>query len=693
MCREYRHAGIIFICIGNGGMAHECHTTINVATTNHHHFVTGPITRKRAASAMAAEPTSSSTTWQPPAAPSSSGSSSQSQPPSGGHQHGPIPDGWTNNLKPPSHTFNGGEHDGTHPTLNLPADCSTPEELFDFILLPFLEKEASPTSKTNVHRAKTGRQPLGVDILKRFIFANIVMGLVQLPSEADYWCTQGENARIFGVSYMRDLISRDDFRGVKESLKFDINDAQSHFNSLWTDIINVGDAVSVDECLWQFTGPCKHKCYCPKKPHPEGLKFFLMCCSHTSLLLHSILYQGDTTPEGIPTKMSSTADSKKSVWTYMLDQLLDFKPSTPATAPPATATNTSSPTSSSTAAAPCCLFNMPTPTPTTATATATATTPNARQFLQTVVFADQGFGSLEGAIESDNRYIPFLLCTKSDRPSAIFTHCLHHNLQPGEVRAIQGTLDSDHPQHQTHYDIMAVAYNDNTRNTCKTVNFLTNCFHPSHVQPPTHDTQPTQTPSPPTTTTTPDVVDDDAGTGWEGTTCKKCEMVRVYIALMGGVDRFDRLLYCYHHGRRQKDWKKCCRWGIIKMVITQLHIMHGIIHGQKIPHKDFLLQLLFSIVPPNVPSTLPPSILKKSGHFPDKFLAVTGCTKRKCAYKHCPSRKPTPTVCVKCRVNLHSSFCFRAYHHATARSLPVEVGIQVFKHHHSKHSKHTPHHH
>ena len=162
--------------------------------------------------------------------------------------------------------------------------------------------------RTNQHAvAQTGKSILlKNDECEQFFGASLLMSVLKFPWMRMYW---SQPTRIAAVA---DAFTRDRFHFIRGHLKVvndgDVTDEQKK-DRLWKvrpliECVRSGclqqerpPQVSIDEQMIPFTGKAMLKQYVPGKPHPEGLKNFVLA-SPRGLVLDFEVYQGKKLDDG-----------------------------------------------------------------------------------------------------------------------------------------------------------------------------------------------------------------------------------------------------------------------------------------------------------------------------------------------------------------------------------------------------------
>ena len=162
-----------------------------------------------------------------------------------------------------------------------------------------------------------------IDELTAFMGFMLLMGIVRLPSIADYWKLD----EVFHYSPVARRISRKRFFELQRYLHFADNSTlappgtpeynrlgkiQPIMDSLLTrfqEVYNPHKEVSVDEGMIPFKGRSSMKQYMPKKPVKRGFKVWMLADSHNGYVSSFEVYtgkKGDTVERGLGASVVKT---------------------------------------------------------------------------------------------------------------------------------------------------------------------------------------------------------------------------------------------------------------------------------------------------------------------------------------------------------------------------------------------------
>ncbi len=218
---------------------------------------------------------------------------------------------WTSNLKETSrHEFR--QHVG--PTCIIPPSAS--ETFFLFFTSALLQLVVDETNRYAAQCLGEKFQyweELSVQELKAYLGFMILMGVVRLPSIADYW----RKDEVFYYAPIARRISKNRFFEIQRYLHFVDNRSlqprtSEHYDKLgkirpiidilcnrFSSTYHLHREISVDEAMIPFKGRSTMKQYMPKKPIRRGLKVWTLADAHNGYVSNIDVYIGrkGATPE------------------------------------------------------------------------------------------------------------------------------------------------------------------------------------------------------------------------------------------------------------------------------------------------------------------------------------------------------------------------------------------------------------
>ncbi|XP_032688641.1 piggyBac transposable element-derived protein 4-like [Odontomachus brunneus] len=180
------------------------------------------------------------------------------------------------------------------------------ELLFDLSMLEIITQETNRYQSQNPESYRLHMQPwvdLTVEELKTFIDLTILMGHVRKGSIQDYWSTDS----ILLTSIFRQTMSRNRYLQILRYLHFQNNkDTINHplkkikpiiddLNEKFSNTINAGRNLCIDESLLLWKGKLKFKQFIPLKRNRFGIKLFELVDCKTGFILAFIVYTGKDT--------------------------------------------------------------------------------------------------------------------------------------------------------------------------------------------------------------------------------------------------------------------------------------------------------------------------------------------------------------------------------------------------------------
>lgn len=145
---------------------------------------------------------------------------------------------------------------------------------------------------------------LTIEELKTFLGITMLMACINYPQIKMYWNHK------YAMAIITEAMSRDRYIHLRNSIKIvfdlDITPEMRQNDKLWKvrPLINRvlqgcyaqerEQNISIDEMIIPFTGSCAIRQYCPGKPHPTGLKAFVLA-NPNGLVCDILVYQGKGT--------------------------------------------------------------------------------------------------------------------------------------------------------------------------------------------------------------------------------------------------------------------------------------------------------------------------------------------------------------------------------------------------------------
>ncbi|XP_041989285.1 piggyBac transposable element-derived protein 3-like [Aricia agestis] len=147
---------------------------------------------------------------------------------------------------------------------------------------------------------------LTIEECKTYVGITLLMSCINYPQLKMYW------NRKYAIPIIVDSMSRDRYTQLRNSMKLvfdlDVTTEKKKEDKLWKvrpilDRVLQGcraqireQKISIDEMIIPFTGACAIRQYCPGKPHPTGLKAFVLA-NPNGMVCDILVYQGSTTFE------------------------------------------------------------------------------------------------------------------------------------------------------------------------------------------------------------------------------------------------------------------------------------------------------------------------------------------------------------------------------------------------------------
>ena len=194
----------------------------------------------------------------------------------------------------------------------MPPSCQTPEDCFSLFfgdtMLQYLvdttnayaDKKLSTMTVSDRSLYRNWR-PVTVEEMKGFFAIILNMGIIQLNNLKDYWSTDDTT----NFPFFRSVFSRDRFFQIFGMLYVGDPDSSTRcakiqpfidllcpvFESTYTP----SQQIAVDESVISFKGRVSFRQYLKGKPHPWGMKAFVMSDGKTGYLQRVCVYYGKET--------------------------------------------------------------------------------------------------------------------------------------------------------------------------------------------------------------------------------------------------------------------------------------------------------------------------------------------------------------------------------------------------------------
>ena len=207
-----------------------------------------------------------------------------------------------------------------HVGPQVPIPCSSVGAFFLFFTRTLLEYIVMQSNKYALECMGAEKyeswEKITVDELSAFIGFMLLMGIVHLPSIADYW----KRDEVCHYAPVARRISRNRFFDIQRYLHFADNSTlaapgtpeykrlgkiQPIIDSLlgrFQAVYNLHRDVSVDEAMVAFKGRSTLKQYMPMKPVKRGFKVWMLADAHTGYVSGFEVYtgkKGDTVEKGL----------------------------------------------------------------------------------------------------------------------------------------------------------------------------------------------------------------------------------------------------------------------------------------------------------------------------------------------------------------------------------------------------------
>jgi len=140
------------------------------------------------------------------------------------------------------------------------------------------------------------KQHINCDDLRKFFVVLQTMGVQPAPRYTLYWNrSKNEIEKIHSNNIIKSAMSMKKFKMILNHFSADVNFVINKFNENMKRIWKPSNLLSVDENIIYFRGKSSIIQYNKFKPHPWGLKNFVMADKH-GVINKLVLYQGSNTP-------------------------------------------------------------------------------------------------------------------------------------------------------------------------------------------------------------------------------------------------------------------------------------------------------------------------------------------------------------------------------------------------------------
>lgn len=216
--------------------------------------------------------------------------------------------------------------------------------------------------------------------IKAYIAIILMMGMVQLPEQQDYWSTDPK----FENSWIKETMSKAQWKEIHRFFSFDVWKLQEDLNVRFRAAWRPFQFVAVDEGMIPFKGHFGGRQHVPTKLHSTGIKYFGIADS-AGYLWSFWIYRGKDFHQELfdqGDKQFNSAQPSQVIVDFMTVLLQTYQAAY-------------------------------------------------------VVICDSFFGSLHLAIALLKLGCHFILATKSNRPSLLWTDLLHKGLKKSQMAALQ----------------------------------------------------------------------------------------------------------------------------------------------------------------------------------------------------------------------------------------------------------------
>ena len=198
------------------------------------------------------------------------------------------------------------------PGPKVPPSCQTPEDCFSLFFDDTLLQYLVDTTNTYVQKKLATMtissqslyrnwKPVTVEEMKGFVAVVLNMGIVQLTNLKDYWSTDDTT----NFPFFRSVFFRDRFFQIFGMLYVGDPDGttkRSKIQPLLDRLCPVFEAtftadkqIAVDESVINYKGRVSFRQYLKGKPHPWGIKVFVLSDSRTGYLQRVCVYYSKET--------------------------------------------------------------------------------------------------------------------------------------------------------------------------------------------------------------------------------------------------------------------------------------------------------------------------------------------------------------------------------------------------------------
>ena len=139
--------------------------------------------------------------------------------------------------------------------------------------------------------------------MKGFIVVILNMGIIQMTDIKDYWSTDDTT----NLPFFRSVFTRDRFLQIFGALHVGEIDSstkrdkvQPFFDLSFEAVYTPGPQIAIDESVISFKGRVSFRQYLKGKPHPWGMKAFVLSDSKTGYLNRVCLYETQLVDNDLP---------------------------------------------------------------------------------------------------------------------------------------------------------------------------------------------------------------------------------------------------------------------------------------------------------------------------------------------------------------------------------------------------------